>query len=170
MGSLVNSFSPWVWAPSVTAVLQSRKDDLWCWMLKPVLVLFCHCWTFTGLIRINFSLIQIILTVIMLIWHIAIIIEIKYSIMEQLAPYNSSHCPVLVKIKPPWGTPSSEFPTLLHTHQDYPGPRAKEILWMDLPLSEVGTTQSDLPSIFLMCPKGTLSPSVVHECLLGQLN
>ena len=29
----LSSFSPWLWAPSVTVVLQGRRDGVWCWMV-----------------------------------------------------------------------------------------------------------------------------------------
>lgn len=94
------------------------------------LVWFCHYWNFTGFIRIKFSLIQIILTVIMLIWNTAIIMEMKYSIMQQLTSYNSNHCPVLAKIKPPWGTHQSSPPSCISTKSTQVLEKKKSCGWI----------------------------------------
>lgn len=52
-------------------------------------------------------------------------------------------------------------PSFCITHHTHPGPWAKAIPWIGLPLSGAGITQSVLPSSFFMCTTWSSSSSVI---------
>lgn len=78
-----------------------------------------------------------------------------------------SYCNTIVywlfspNIQPPWGTHQNS-PSLCTIYQVHPGPWAKAIPQMGLPLPEAEITQTVLPSMFL-CVLQELYLSIVHE-------
>lgn len=84
-----------------------------------------------------------------------------------------SYCNTIVywlfspNIQPPWGTHQNS-PSLCTIDQVHPGPWAKAIPQMGLPLPEAEITQTVLPSMFFMCATGTLSFYSTWTVLTGQ--
>lgn len=75
--------------------------------------------------------------------------------------YNLIHQLFSHKIKSLWGAHQTSLSSCT-THQEHPGPWAKAIWWLGLPLPEAGQVQTSSPTVLFMSTVGISSSSTVR--------